>query len=70
MEWLEEFAENLEDADVQVPAHISHDLEAQCFNSLPKRSKLRSMLANQKEKGSLQEDAPAKLHFVQKSSVT
>ena len=63
-EWLEEFADNLEDTEVPAPGHISHysdserptevDQEAQYLCSLPKRSKLRSMLANQNDKGSLQ----------------
>ena len=66
-EWLEEFADNLEDTEVLAPAHISRGLrfgtsyesgikikEAQYSYSLPKRPKLRSLLANQDDKGSLQ----------------
>ena len=61
----EEFAENLEDTEVPAPAHISHDSDSErptkvtprkhsIETSPPKRSKLRSMLANQDDKGLLQ----------------
>ena len=64
-EWLEQFTENLEDTEVLANADISHDSDPErpfrvasrkhgIFYSLPKRSKLRSMLANQEDKGSLQ----------------
>ena len=66
-EWLEEFADNLEDTEAPVPAHVSQDSdserltivvskikEAQFLYSLPKRPKLRSILSNQDDKGSLQ----------------
>ena len=64
-EWCEEFTDNLEDTEVPAPAHIflttqeserptSGIEEAQYFYLLPERSKLRSMLAKQDDKGSLQ----------------
>ena len=64
-EWLEDFAENLQIAEVPAPANISHEsdperpkksgvTEAQCSYSLPERPKLRGLQANQGDKGSLQ----------------
>ena len=66
-EWLEEFTDNLEDTEMPVPAHISQDSDSErptrvvsksrkhrIFTHFPKRPKLRSMLANQNYKGSLQ----------------
>ena len=65
-EWLEEFTDNLKDTEMPVLAHISQDSdsehptrvvskskEAQYLCSLPKRSKLRSMLADKDDRGSL-----------------
>ena len=64
-EWLEEFTDNLGDAEVPASAHISHDSdrfgttcesgiqEAQYFHSLPEGSKLRSMQEDQNYKGYL-----------------
>ena len=66
-EWLEEFTDNLEDTEVPAPAHNFSGLrfgtsyesdikikEAQHLYSLPKRPKLRCLLSNQNDKGSLQ----------------
>ena len=60
-ERLEDVTDNLEDTEVHARAHSSQDTdserptkvalrikEAQCLYSLPKRPKLRSLLANQK----------------------
>ena len=62
LEWSEEFTENLEDTEVLActRTHFSRlrfrtaSQEAQHFYSLPERSELLSMLANQNDKGSLQ----------------
>ena len=62
-EWLEEFADNLEDAEVPAPANTSHDSDSErstkvatrkYLYSLPKRPKLLGLHANQDHKGSLQ----------------
>ena len=65
-EWLEEFTDNLEHRDACARAHYSglrfgtsyesgiKIQEAQYLYSLPERPKLRSMLANEDDKGSLQ----------------
>ena len=65
--WLEEFTDNLEDTGTPVLADVPQDSESErptkvvskfwkhsIRYSLPKRPKLRSMLANQDDKGSLQ----------------
>ena len=65
--WLQEFTDNIEDTETPVLADVPQDsesersakvvskfLETQYLYSLPKRPKLRSMLANQDDKGSLQ----------------
>ena len=57
-EWLEEFADNLEDTEVHAPAALRKWHQNQgstvCFLTSQKRPKLRSLLANQNDKGSLQ----------------
>ena len=66
-EWLEEFADNLEDKEMSESVHVSQDSDSvrlakvvstsrkhSIFTHLPKKPKLRSMLANQKYEGSLQ----------------
>ena len=59
-EWAEEFAENLEIAEIPAAADISHDSDlerpvkvAQYLYSLPERPKLRGLQANRNYKGSL-----------------
>ena len=67
LEWLEEFADNLEDSEVPVPAHSSQDTDSErstkvvsksrkhsIYTHFRKRPKLRSLFANQNDKGSLQ----------------
>ena len=66
-EWLEEFTDNLEDTEVHAPAHISQDSDSErptkvlstsrkhsIHTHFPQWSKLRSLLANKNDKGSLQ----------------
>ena len=90
-EWLEEFTENPEDAEVPATAHISHDSDSErptkvaprkhSIYSLPERSTLRSMQANQvyeiarpargrKLQGPRAEDAVAEPYLEQESLVT
>ena len=63
--WLKEFTDNLEDTGMPVPAHISRDSDSErptkvtskkqsIYTRFPKGPKLRSMHANQDDKGSLQ----------------
>ena len=65
-EWLEEFTDNLEDAEMPAPAHISHDTDSErpttvasrkhrFFTQSPERRKLRHLHANQNNRSSLQE---------------
>ena len=53
LEWSEEFRENQEDTELPASAGIKIK-DARYLYSLPERSKLRSMLANQNDKGFLQ----------------
>ena len=55
-EWLEDFTDNLMDTELLAPAHSSResDVEHPVEVALPKRPKLRSLLANQNDKGFLQ----------------
>ena len=64
-DWLEDFTENLDMAEVVPPAEISHDTDlelffkvcitqAQYLQSLPGRPKLRGLQGNQDYEGSLQ----------------
>ena len=63
LEWLQEFADNLEDAEVPATANISHDSDSEhpmkvasrkpSTFALPKKPKLRGLQANQHHKGSL-----------------
>ena len=67
-EWWEEFTNNLEDTEAHAHAHISQDSDSgrptkvvpklrkhSIYTYFPKRPKLRSLLANPNDKGSLQE---------------
>ena len=80
-EWLEEVTDSLEDTEVLAPAHMSHDSDSErptqvalgncsVYTHFPKRPGLRSMLANQDDKGLLAEDALPKQYLEQKSWVT
>ena len=66
-EWLEEFTENLEESELPADAYTSHDSDLErptkletksrkhiIYTHVPKVKKLRSLLANQNDKGSLQ----------------
>ena len=77
-EWLEEVTDSLEDTEVLAPAHMSHDSDSErptqvalgncsVYTLFPKRPGLRSMLANQDDKGLLAEDALPKQYLEQKS---
>ena len=82
LEWLEEFKENLVDRIACIRTQFSelrsgtfyesvnNTKEAQYLYSLPERPKLRSLLANQYDKNSLQKTHWRSFYIVQKSFMT
>ena len=82
LEWLQEFADNLEDTEVPAPAHVSHDSDSERPAKVASKSWKHSMKTHfpkdrnceiclrTKMTGLLAEDAQAKQYLEQKSSVT
>ena len=81
-EWLEEFTDNLEDAEVHAPAHISQDSDSErpskvvqnqgstIFVLTSQNTEIAKSACEPKWQELLKEDALAKLHLEQKSFVT